>query len=1382
MRLTLVSSSELDGDKAVSGRIDGTEERRAKGGMMVGSRWSRRLLLSCGLFMAATVSVLCVAQESLPDLSIREIALDPAAIVIKGDIVRVTATVLHVGEPTAVATRIELSWRRLDKQEPCGLTVETVTEERNAAGETFVEAWIDTDDLLDGEYEIIAVADPDNWIAEADETNNRLVGHMEVRSPRPELHPLELEAVPASPLLWGETATLGASVANTGRLASGAFHIEFLLFPVYCEDPDTKESWSISALVDEAATSERGEWLFQLDPEQGMAGLVEAIGQLPAGAWIPFSSARIPGLERDESIEATAPFWTGQTLRDSLSGAQSTISGSAMEPLADDEMDRLERCITTYAIRVVIGEPEGTAEQDGTNNELITAITVHPSTLELPELLPLQITFDEDLPLDWDKDMDVEVIVMNRGGSAAPIVAGGPGIGLAFYYRAQGTTTWLPLDALTVARLGIEEDSNTTTEETTIDARSDRLGLEPGSYELRVVVDEEGLIPEQNEENNELVVGFSVRGTELHPISLDGSSEPIRQGDTITVTALIENTGDRSQHDFNVGFYLDDTRFDTFYYRASTATEDGLEEADRTRAEGVLSTTDFPPGMYTLRVVVDPDERVSELDEGNNVISTSLRILPPAERLAELQVTEIELAPASPIGMYEAVTVAAMVRNAGRIDAQRFQVMFDLAYSADGVEWVNPSLSWGESGSGVNIQNVQGLARSARRVVRQILSPEQWVDGQYRLTASVDVSDEVQELDERNNETVIFFTVGDIVRPDGTSGIVTPSNAPNLVCGDVTASPATSVDVGTSVQIRSSVTNLGRQPAGAFQVSFDWIDPYGAVHRLETQTIAGLGVGQSVALSYSVDTSDFPAGAHQALIEVDGEGRIDESTKHDNICYQTIQVGPVVDGHPFRPDLVPISVRFDSPGVSLDDSNTVQQNQRLYAYVTVRNEGNVASGPLSVAFVTPSDSTVEQWTSIGPQDQAEISAPMRTGTAGTFSLSILIDPDDLVAEEDETNNGIPNEHTVELPYYTVVGLASPKPLALISQLGSAVRWLAANPSSAAVYAVSVDGQVYDVGSTGIPEQLGSTGGPVTDVEWSFGSVPYAHILTSTGSVSRFDLSSGRAVTEATLGQPGVAMAVGDSGRIYVAGATGFYQLTLSGSSYVVSPLVPVPGTVIDIRYDASRQVIYVLSSRGLFSYGIDLGQRCLLDETAVTGIPTAYASGAASGYLGTAAGSGWILYALGHCSWTDDEGGQIPLGWRYPHTGSQLGKITSIIIDARDIDPVYVATDAGSLYSLDFNGGATWTYGAAGAIHSRPVADKRTGRIFFGDDSGIPHVLTFDGAEAFEIDLTGYVGGAIRSTLVITETRERTDLGARLVRNYYYGTEDGAVYKLASQQ
>jgi len=80
------------------------------------------------------------------------------------------------------------------------------------------------------------------------------------------------------------------------------------------------------------------------------------------------------------------------------------------------------------------------------------------------------------------------------------------------------------------------------------------------------------------------------------------------------------------------------------------------------------------------------------------------------------------------------------------------------------------------------------------------------------------------------------------------------------------------------------------------------------------------------------------------------------------------------------------------------------------------------------------------------------------------------------------------------------------------------------------------------------------------------------------------------------------------------------------------------------------------------------------------------------------------------------------------------------------------------------------------------VADKRTGRIFFGDDSGIPHVLTFDGAEAFEIDLTGYVGGAIRSTLVITETRERTDLGARLVRNYYYGTEDGAVYKLASQQ
>lgn len=1355
---------------------------------MVRSRWSQAVLLGCGLLVAAAVAVPSVSQEPLPDLSIREVTLEPSASVTKGDVVRVTATVLLEGGPLPVNARLELSWRRLDKQEPCGITVEAVAGDQAGSGEAIVEVWIDTNDLLDGQYEIVALVDPENWIVESDETNNRRVTTLQVLAPRPELHPVELEATPASPLPWGETATLTGVVENTGRLASGAFRVEFSLFPISCVDVETEEAWRIAAAPDDSGASTSGEWIFQpADPPLGytvsdFAARVEAV---PADAWIPFGAVGIPGLERDQSVEVEAPFWTGQALREMLSGSGSTVPASAMVPLSDEQMDRLEGCITTYAVRVAVGRPEGTQEQDGTNNVLLAAMTVRPSTLELPELLPVQVTFDEGLPLAWDKDMDVEVVVMNRGGSAAPIVPNTLGIDLSFYYRARGDAEWIPLDTLTISRLGIEEDSNTATEETTIDARPDRLDLVPGSYELRVVVDEADRVPEQNEENNELIVGFSVMGTELHPISLDASSEPIRQGDTITVVAVIENTGDRSQYDFNVGFYLDDSRFDTFYYRASTATDEGLEEDDRARVEGVLSTFDFPPGTYTLRVVVDPDDRVAELDEGNNVISSSLRILPPAERLAELHVTEVELEPASPIGPHEAVTVSATVRNAGRIDSERFQVEFLLAYSEDGNEWGPADLVWNtEEPAGVGALSAAGLARSAKRVVRQTTAPAEWPEGRYRLTVRVDPSDEVPELDETNNETVVFFAVGDVLRFEDDSGVVVPTDAPNLACREILVSPGTSVDVGTTLQIRGSVANLGRRPAGSFRVDFEWIDPFGVAHRLETQTVNGLAVGQSVPLAYSVDTSQFPAGSYRAVIVVDADDEVAEGNEGDNVCSSTVQIGPFGEGYPFRPDLVPVAVRFDSSGAPLGDDNAVQQNQRLYAYVTVRNDGNVASPPFAVAFRTSLGVATEQWTGVGPLDQAEVSYPLPTGTAGTFVLSVEVDPDDLIPEEDETNNGVPNVHVPTAPSYTVIGLAPPRPQAVVPPSGapSAVRWLAADESSGAVYAASIDGRVRRIDSDGTVEETASVTGAVADVAWSLEGTPCAYVLTAAGGFVRIDLETGASAGGAALDRSPVALVLGDGGRVYAAVEDGFHELALSGSTYAVSRLVPVPGRVVDIRYDGSRQLIYVLSTAGLRAYNATLSAQCVFDEAETVGTPAALALGGSGSYVGTTAGSGGILYALSHCTARGSAEGQILAGWRYPRTGTLPGAITSVVIDPRDIDPIYVATEAGGLYSLGFDGTAHWIYEAGAAIRSTPSADRRTGRLFFGDDAGVPHVLTLDGDEAFEIDLDGYTAGAIRSALVLIETRERTELGTRLIRNYYYGTEDGAVYKIASEQ
>ena len=128
------------------------------------------------------------------------------------------------------------------------------------------------------------------------------------------------------------------------------------------------------------------------------------------------------------------------------------------------------------------------------------------------------------------------------------------------------------------------------------------------------------------------------------------------------------------------------------------------------------------------------------------------------------------------------------------------------------------------------------------------------------------------------------------------------------------------------------------------------------------------------------------------------------------------------------------------------------------------------------------------------------------------------------------------------------------------------------------------------------------------------------------------------------------------------------------------------------------------------------------------------------------------------------------------------GAITSLVVDPREVDPVYVATSDGVLLSLSLNGALQWSFRTEAPVRSTPVADKRTGRIFFGNDSGTPYVLTMDGVEAFEIDRQHGAGYSIASTLVIVETRQRTDFGTQLVRNYYFGTESGAIYRIVARQ
>jgi outer membrane protein assembly factor BamB len=138
--------------------------------------------------------------------------------------------------------------------------------------------------------------------------------------------------------------------------------------------------------------------------------------------------------------------------------------------------------------------------------------------------------------------------------------------------------------------------------------------------------------------------------------------------------------------------------------------------------------------------------------------------------------------------------------------------------------------------------------------------------------------------------------------------------------------------------------------------------------------------------------------------------------------------------------------------------------------------------------------------------------------------------------------------------------------------------------------------------------------------------------------------------------------------------------------------------------------------------------------------------------------------------------------WRYPASGLIGSPVTSVLVDPGDIDPVYVATQDGRLISLDLFGEEQWTHAASAGLESRPVWDGRTGRVFAVDANGTPYVLSASGAEAFPVDPATSLGVGVSSSLAFGEYLTGSGSGARLVRVYYYGGDDGVVYVIRTDR
>lgn len=941
------------------------------------------------------------------------------------------------------------SWTSFAVVERSGLSPE--------AQEVELSATLDTSnpDLIPspGVYEIRVLIDSNDQIPELDEGNNDLRTSLLVNASsqgQPDLRPLSLVFEPPSPVGLSDTVAMAATVANVGDRDASPFAVSF----AYCRlaeggqecSGDHQEfdrrtfsgglpdgaSQSIDAqlnIPELGLASGRYRIRIEVDPtsaeratgqidEQDEANNVLTTGLFVQGPELaPTGLTFSPSIPHvGETIEATASIknvGTGSATRvpvaffiDGVQFALPTIS------LADNESTDITALLRTnelnlspgsHTVRVVVDPNNQIAERDETNNEIRTAVRFLPSVPKRPELRPKRIVFSPSSPVDMGQASSLAVLgeVLNTGEVAARDFR------VAFSYRPAGGVRWIDVPCVTNCAIA-ELDPGARVE---ANAELDLSDLQPGRYEVRVVVDpssdgqSDGRITELDEFNNEMRTSVTLLAARLPDLLIDGNSvrfEPsleVRHGDSLQMSLDVVNAGEGVAEPFEVEFAARRVEVEAATVFA-TRDVPSLAPGERRTLNVPLNTGQLPagPGFYEIRVAVDPDNEIAELDETNNVFTTGTN----PQNAQPLLVRGPDLAPGGlffddasissfdpRVTQGEHVGLTLDVSNIGVEASNAFRISYCVQPlnqgSADCETFRTPQDLRGDE----RIQ-FPGLGVGTTVQSHTILDTASLQPGTYQIVARVDTEDAVQEENELNNTASQQLTV--MAQPD-------------LTVSRVSLDPPSPIELGASLTVFADITNLGSGPTRTpFDVGVG-LRPVGATDCPidVSREIRNLEADQQVTVSASFAPHQLSGGGFEVCVRADTENVIPEGNEANNTRTSRLIVGQF--------DLALEAITFD-PQPPL---NVGADELKLFADVRNLGDGPVID-PFDVRFelrrVSPTpeeafkpigDVTIDR-IDAGSQAAAKIEIPTAELVPGTYELRVTADGADVIPERNEKNN------------------------------------------------------------------------------------------------------------------------------------------------------------------------------------------------------------------------------------------------------------------------------------------------------------------------------------------------------------------------------------------
>lgn len=508
----------------------------------------------------------------------------------------------------------------------------------------------------------------------------------------------------------------------------------------------------------------------------------------------------------------------------------------------------------------------------------------------------------------------------------------------------------------------------------------------PGDRKLQVIADRNNLIEETSETDNTARKTLKVTPPALANLSIQAGNigfDPAapEPGAQVTLFATVINDGNVAATNVAVQFF-DATTTGSLIPIGQVQTI-ALIPAGGSGAAQVVYDTAGLSGDRKIQVTVDPNNFIPEVKKSDNTVQKSLLLAAAATPNLAVSASSIGFAATQPTAG-ELVNLVVTVLNDGGAPARDVVVQFMDATDATTLPIGQPQT--------VDVIPVGGSG------VAQVAYDTTNHPGLRKISVVVDPNNFISERSETDNSATTTLKVNAVA-------------APNLVvqASNLGFNPPNPLE-GNAVTVQVAVLNNGGADASDVIVQFVDVTDGGAIPIDAPQSITTIPAGSSGAAQVSYPTGG-KVGPRKIQAIADPNNYIPESDENDNRATDTLQVDP-----PLAANLkvLPGNLKFDPPAPEQGDLVTIT--------LTILNDGNATANDVVVQLTDVSGGGVKP---IGVEQTIESippggSVPLyvrydATDEPGDREIQVVVDPNDLIRESDESDNRISKNLAVTPP-------------------------------------------------------------------------------------------------------------------------------------------------------------------------------------------------------------------------------------------------------------------------------------------------------------------------------------------------------------------------------